>query len=254
MSSTISVILTAGEGGRTPVKVDDLSVTLKEVDAQLCPGDRVVLVVDHDPALLAECRGRWGDMVIASTAEPGLRGAEATGLTTATGTDVTLVLDPDCTPSDRWLSSVRRHFDDPSATSLVGAVEPRWLGRGAPRWLPAELGWVVGCDYAGMPADGAPVTGVSGSRASRTGTDARPVRNTAVVVQRTVEPPTLLTVLRRSAHRGRAAESGGWVHLLLAAYDNLTPPRRDRWSLARVAVLLAAAVAGRLGAATPRNS
>ncbi len=81
---------------------------------------------------------------------PGLSGARNTGVSHATG-DVVVFLDDDACPEPGWLDAYRRAFVDPTCQVVGGAVEPV-LGRGpGPAWFPDEFGWVVGCDYRGLP-------------------------------------------------------------------------------------------------------
>jgi glycosyltransferase involved in cell wall biosynthesis len=127
------------------------------VQRQLRPGDELVVVVDHEPELAAVAAGHLpGARVLANAHPRGLSGARNTGIGEAGG-DVVVFLDDDAVPGDGWLQAYRDRFADPSVGAVGGAVVPRWQGGRAPRWFPEELGWVVGCDYRGLPAHGEPI-------------------------------------------------------------------------------------------------
>lgn len=122
------------------------------------PQDEVVVVVDHDDDLASLVRQAVpaGVRVVASTGPRGLSGARNSGVA-ATSAGVVVFVDDDAVLRPGSLAALRSRLEDPDVVVVAGAVHPRWAGGGAPAWFPDEFGWVVGCDYRGLPGDGAPV-------------------------------------------------------------------------------------------------
>lgn len=132
----------------------ELVAGVRAVQEQLREGDELIVVVDHAPDVLARAQQELsGCRVVASTHGQGLSGARNTGVDHAGG-DVVAFLDDDATPGDGWLESLREPFSNAEVLGVAGRVEPAWEGGSAPRWFPPEFGWVVGCDYVGLPAGG----------------------------------------------------------------------------------------------------
>ena len=132
----------------------ELCAGVAAVQSQLGPRDELVVVVDHAPDVLTRARAEFtGCQVVPNTHGQGLSGARNTGVDHATG-DVVAFLDDDATPGDGWLESLRAPFDTADVLGVAGRVDPAWEGGSAPRWFPPEFGWVVGCDYIGLPAGG----------------------------------------------------------------------------------------------------
>jgi GT2 family glycosyltransferase len=135
----------------------NLSAGAAAVVSQLRAGDELLIVVDHAEDVLARAAAELtGCRVLPNSHGQGLSGARNSGVDAATG-DVVAFLDDDALPGTGWLESLRHRFTDPSVTGIAGAVLPDWEGGNQPRWFPLEFGWVVGCDYLGLPGDGAQV-------------------------------------------------------------------------------------------------
>lgn len=131
--------------------------SIASVRSQLAPGDDLVVVVDHNPALQQRLMQQISGLhVLANVGEKGLSGARNTGIETL-AQDVVLFLDDDAVARPGWLQGYRDGFAlNETVVAIGGAIKPRWeVGR--PRWFPAEFGWVVGCDYRGLPGDGAEI-------------------------------------------------------------------------------------------------
>lgn len=133
------------------------------VVAQLASHDRLIIVVDHNDGLERRLVERLGGdasdravtaqlLITPSTAATGLSGARNSGLDLAVE-DVVVYLDDDAVVRPGALAEVRRAFTDPTVVAIGGRVEPAWAER-PPSWFPDEFGWVVGCDYRGIAADG----------------------------------------------------------------------------------------------------
>lgn len=119
------------------------------------PG-QVVLVIDHNPALLERARAAFADVLVVGNAhERGLAGARNTGIEHATG-DVIAFLDDDARPRPGWLAGFLDAFARPEVQGTGGLIVPDWL-TARPAWFPEEFLWVVGCTYAGAPTDERPI-------------------------------------------------------------------------------------------------
>jgi GT2 family glycosyltransferase len=129
----------------------DLRRACRAVRDQMSPPDRLVVVIDHNPALLARARAELGGaMVVANSGRPGLSDARNEGVRRCR-TDVVVFLDDDAQPRPGWLSCLRAAFRAEHVCVVGTAVAPRWAGGRRPRWFPDEFGWVVGCSYRGLP-------------------------------------------------------------------------------------------------------
>lgn len=136
-------------------RIDLLRRCVLAVGEQLRATDRLHVVVDADDAVVQACRQALPRVdVVPNERTTGLSGARNTGVLAGDG-DVVAFIDDDAVPREGWLDALRRRFDDPDVAIVGGRVEADWAGiGGAPPWFPPEFGWVVGCDYLGMPGDG----------------------------------------------------------------------------------------------------
>jgi cellulose synthase/poly-beta-1,6-N-acetylglucosamine synthase-like glycosyltransferase len=150
----VSVVICA----YTDRRFSALSAAVAKTLEQLREADEVVVVIDHNAALLrradtsfagGEPPGRFRVQVVANRNERGLSGARNTGVAVARG-QLVVFLDDDAEPRANWLRQLTAAFSDPSVIGTGGVAEPAWKGV-APRWLPAEFLWVVGCSYLGLP-------------------------------------------------------------------------------------------------------
>ena len=152
MSVSIAVVVCVYTEARLPTIELGVHVAL----TQATDGDEVILVVDHNPALQQRLEELFPRVtVLANSGARGLSGGRNTGVRAARA-DVVVFLDDDAIPRPGWLAAYRERFADPGVLAAGGAVEPDWAGE-APAWFPPEYGWVVGCDYVGLPAHGAPI-------------------------------------------------------------------------------------------------
>ena len=128
--------------------IEDAVVSLR---GQQRPPDQVVLVADHNPALLDRARSAFPDVtVVPNTGPRGLSGARNTGVEVAVG-DIVAFLDDDAAADACWTTRLLAAFADADDVVGVGGwVEPDWRAP-RPAWFPEEFLWVVGCSYAGLP-------------------------------------------------------------------------------------------------------
>lgn len=163
-SVRLDVVVCAHDERRLPL----LRECVAAITAGLGPGDALYIVCDHAPAVAAGIAADPGVhdaaaevSVLDNAGEPGLAAARNTG-TAAGSNPVVCFIDDDAVPRPGWADAVRDAFrdsDDGRVVAIGGAIHARHVddhGRTitAPSWLPAEHGWIIGCDYAGLPGDG----------------------------------------------------------------------------------------------------
>jgi GT2 family glycosyltransferase len=158
---SISVVVCA----YSDVRWNDLVEAVASLQRQHRQPAEIIVVVDHNPALLEQARAQFpGVTVIENTGPRGLSGARNSGLAVA-GSDVIAFMDEDATADPEWLEELAAAYADPGVLGAGGAILPLWQN-GRPDWFPAEFDWVVGCTYRGMPQAGAPVRNLIGCNMS----------------------------------------------------------------------------------------
>ena len=142
----VSVIVCA----YTEKRWDDLVACLESLEAQDEKPFEIILVIDHNPALLARADEYFSNVaVLDNSHEQGLSGSRNQAIEQAHG-EVLAFIDDDAVAPHDWLASMMRGYDDPSVMGIGGRIQPRWeIGR--PSWFPEEFDWVVGCTYRGLP-------------------------------------------------------------------------------------------------------
>ncbi len=149
----------------TKERWNDLVAAVKSVEAQTLPPLEIIVVVDHNAALLSRVRQELPSVIAVENHEPrGLGGARNSGLAAARGSIIAF-LDDDAEALPQWLGEFARNYADPNVLAVGGAIEPKWIGP-QPRWFPDEFNWVVGCSYKGMPTTVSPVRNVHGCNMS----------------------------------------------------------------------------------------
>lgn len=144
--SSISVIICAF----TEQRWEATRAAIDSARHQHLPPDEIILVIDHNPALLARARAELDGVTVVENSEPqGLSGSRNSGLAVAQGTWVAF-LDDDASAEADWLAKLHARCLDPLVMGTGGAVDPLWLSQ-RPRWFPEEFYWVLGCSYRGLP-------------------------------------------------------------------------------------------------------
>jgi GT2 family glycosyltransferase len=141
-----SVVVCAFTERRWP----ELVAAVRSLAGQSTPPDEIVVVVDHNAALLARASaGLPAVRVVANKHARGLSGARNTGVEATSG-EVVAFMDDDAIADPDWLQTLLSRYLDPRVIAVGGAVIPRWED-GRPRSFPEEFDWVVGCTYRGTP-------------------------------------------------------------------------------------------------------
>ena len=158
---TVSVVVCA----HTTDRWDDIVAGQAALADQTFAPLETILVIDHNPALLARAREAFpGVRVMENSGRGGASGARNTGVAVATG-DVVAFLDDDARPEQDWLERLMAAYDDPAVMAVGGVARPVWPDR-RPDHLPPELDWLVGCTYLGQPTERADVRNLWGCNMS----------------------------------------------------------------------------------------
>jgi GT2 family glycosyltransferase len=145
----------------TETRWADLLVAVGSVRCQSVPVREIVIVVDHNPALLARVREQFADAIIVENQEPqGLSGARNSGVAIAKGALIAF-LDDDAIAETNWVEKLGEGCENPEVLGTGTRVEPLWE-TDQPAWFPEEFYWVVGCTYRGLPQTKAPIRNLSG--------------------------------------------------------------------------------------------
>jgi GT2 family glycosyltransferase len=157
----ISVVICAYTGERWAELVE----AVDSVRGQTLPALEVIVVVDHNPGLLARARRELPGVVAVENREArGLSGARNSGIAAACG-EVVAFMDDDAVAEPDWLERLSAPYSEPRVVGVGGAIEPWWLD-GRPAGFPAEFQWVVGCTYEGVPRAPAAVRNMIGANMS----------------------------------------------------------------------------------------
>lgn len=158
MSLDVSVVICA----YTEARWDDLQEAVSSVQRQSLPPIEIILVVDHNNALLRRARAEMpGVIVLENQEQQGLSGARNTGVRAARGLLIAF-LDDDAVAEPDWLQLLAHACEDPDVLGCGGLIEPVWRA-GRPSWFPEEFNWVVGCSYRGLPRTRSVVRNLIGS-------------------------------------------------------------------------------------------
>jgi hypothetical protein len=151
-AADVSVVVCAYDHDRWA----DLEAAVASVRAQTVPAREIIVVIDHNPRLLALARANLpGVLVLENVGAQGAGEARNTGVAAASGSIVAF-LDDDARASGAWIANAIEALADPAVMGVGGTIEPAWDEQ-PPAWFPREFNWVVGCTYPGLPELPAPV-------------------------------------------------------------------------------------------------
>jgi glycosyltransferase involved in cell wall biosynthesis len=161
MANSVTVVVCAYSMDRWVTLRRAINATLNQISFD----DELLVVVDHNDELLAQCQEHCGRFtVLPNRHSRGLSGARNTALDAARGS-IIVFLDDDAIPLDSWLDALRAPYADDRVYGVGGMAKPRWLG-GRPAWFPEEFLWVVGCSHRGLPSSLQPVRNLIGANMS----------------------------------------------------------------------------------------
>jgi GT2 family glycosyltransferase len=122
----------------------------------------VIVIVDHNPALLERLRIALPDVLLLENRHArGLSGTRNEALTRCQG-ELVAFLDDDAAARADWIARLVAPFTEPAVMAVGGGTDSVWEG-GRPDWFPAEFDWVVGGSYRGQPETMAEVRNVIGN-------------------------------------------------------------------------------------------
>jgi glucosyl-dolichyl phosphate glucuronosyltransferase len=231
----------------TEQRWDDIVAAVESVAAQDVRAAETLVVVDHNPALLAraeEALAGPGVRVLANAHSRGLSGARNTAVAAATG-EVVVFLDDDAAARPGWLGALLRPYADPAVVAVGGVAHPRWPherpttlpGGGTGADATGELDWIVGCTYTGQPTAQAEVRNVMGCNMSVRRAAFERVGGFAEDIGRIGKNPlgceeTEFCIRARQAYR-RAGEDVRILFEPAAVVDHRVGPDRVEWTYLR---------------------
>ncbi len=158
----VSVVICTYTEGRWRDLVEAVESCLEQGD----PPGEVIVVVDHNPALLERARTELHNVVVVENSqERGLSGARNSGTAVARN-GIVAFLDDDAIAGADWLHWLRQPYRSPDVLGVGGSIDPLWASGRRPRFFPTEFDWVVGCTYRGMPEAASVVRNLIGANMS----------------------------------------------------------------------------------------
>jgi GT2 family glycosyltransferase len=138
-----------------------LEKALESLAVQSLPPREIIVTVDGDPQLGRYLRERiTPEHLVILPQRSGLSAARNAGVAKVSAPLVAF-LDDDAVADRDWLKYLVAGFDGEDVVGVGGWSEPVWeLGK--PDWFPAQLLWVVGCSYQGLPLQRSVVRNVFG--------------------------------------------------------------------------------------------
>jgi GT2 family glycosyltransferase len=229
VSPTVSVIVCAYTWRRWDVLCEGID----SISRQTQPALETILVIDHNPEMLAKAREAFPRArVLANAGKRGVSASRNTGVAVAQG-EIFAFLDDDAVADCTWLEELTRSYSDPTVIGTGGTPRPRWATGEAPRWMPLEFYWTIGCGYRGLPRQAAPVRNPIGATMAFRAEVFERVGGFHPGLGR-VETTPLGCEETELAIRARQAFPGGrLMHAPGAHVEHLVPAERTGWSYFR---------------------
>jgi glucosyl-dolichyl phosphate glucuronosyltransferase len=208
-----------------------LSEAVASVGNQTVRPREIIVVIDDNDELQRRAQAEFeGAIVVANRHAPGLCGGRQTGGELAGGS-ILAFLDDDAIADPEWLEQLAGAYGDPNVLGAGGLVEPLWLGP-PPRWLPAELNWIVGCTYAGLPEGLSRIRNPIGANMSMRAEVFARTGGFEPRLSRTNRGSTVSGTCDETEFCIRASDrhpGGYWVYQPQARVLHAVPPARTTW-------------------------
>ncbi len=226
---SVSVIICSYTLQRWEALLDAVASVGRQTRAPL----ETIVVIDHDCELLERATAALPDAhVMENTGEHGLSDARNTGVMAA-NSEIVAFLDDDAIADDNWLKELARVYDDPNVVGAGGVATPRWEDGTAPRWLPEEFYWTIGCSYRGLPTQTAPIRNPIGANMSfRRAVFAR-IEGFSSGIGRVGTTPLGCEETELSIRVRRTYPGGVVLHVPAARVEHTVPAERLSWSYFR---------------------
>ena len=142
---------------------DTLMGAVRSCAEQTLPPDEIIVVIDYNEELRRRATEEFtGTRVVANQSVKGVSGARNTGVALASG-DVIAFLDDDAYAESKWLEQLTLPMMmDPKVAGVGGWILPHWPSA-PPAWFPETFYWILGCSYAGLPENNAPIRNAIGA-------------------------------------------------------------------------------------------
>ncbi len=135
---------------------DALEAAVRSCTEQSVTPSEVIVVIDYNEELYDRASLELnGAEVVSNQMTKGLSGARNTGVAKSSG-EIIAFLDDDAFAEPRWLQELIAPMSDPTVAGCGGWILPYWEIKYAP-WFPETFYWILGCSYAGLPPEGAPI-------------------------------------------------------------------------------------------------
>ena len=111
----ISVVVCA----YTERRWDDLIAAIRSLQRQTLVPREIILVIDHNPTLLAKAREQFKGISLIENGQPrGLSGARNSGIVVAQG-DIIAFMDEDAEAAPNWLENLAAHYADANVMAVL---------------------------------------------------------------------------------------------------------------------------------------
>ena len=143
---SVSVVICAYTEDRWILLVE----AIESLKRQTVPPNEIILVIDHNSALLQRVKTQISDVIAIKNSEaPGLSGARNCGISVSRN-DIIAFLDDDAFAAPDWLEQICVCYNQVNVMGVGGKIDPLWP-KERPGWFPVEFDWVVGCTHNGIP-------------------------------------------------------------------------------------------------------